>query len=424
MTKVQLKLPAKLKPVFARPRGSVLYRGAHGGRGSAKSYNFAKMAAVFALVEPLRVLATREFQVSIKESFHAELKAAIQSEPWLEASFDIGVDYIRGIGPTNRGSEFIFRGLHRNIGSLKSLSGIDLTIVEEAEDVPEESWLALEATVLRKAKSEIWPIWNPKDKESPVDVRMRSGITDESLIALAELNWRDNPWFPKNLRLLREREEKRLDPGVYAWVWEGSYLENSNARVFRHLQKATFEVPNDALILQGADWGYSVDPTVLVRAFIGTWNGRTAVYDPTGDTLFVSHESFKVGLEIDDTVQEWDGLDPNEWGSARHWTTIADSANPQMISHLNRHGYTVEGAVKGKNSVQEGVRFLQDYNIVVHPRCENTFREMLGYSFVIDPLTRKVTPKLVDKDNHVIDSLRYAVEPIRNPSAITLFGTY
>lgn len=424
MSRVQVRLPAKLKPVFAKPRGSVLYRGAHGGRGSAKSYNFAKMAAIFGYIEPLRVLATREFQVSIKESFHAELKAAIQSEPWLEAGYDIGVDYIRGKASTNLGTEFIFRGLHRNIGSLKSLSGIDLTIVEEAEDVPEDSWLALEATVLRKPKSEIWPIWNPKIKGSPVDVRMRSGITEPDQVAMVELNWRDNPWFPKNLRLLREREEKRLDPGVYNWVWEGGYLENSNARVFRHVQKGMFEVPEDALFLHGADWGYSIDPTVLVRAFIGTWNGRTAKYDPTGDTLFVSHERFEVGLEIDDTVADWDKLVPGQPGAARHWTVIADSANPQMISHLNRHGYNVQGAVKGPNSVEEGVRFLQDYNIVVHPRCENTLRELLGYMFKIDPLTNKVTPVLVDKDNHVIDSLRYAVEPIRNPAAVTLFGNY
>lgn len=424
MTKVQLKLPAKLKPVFAKPRGSVIYRGAHGGRGSAKSFNFAKMSAVFAYMEPLRVLATREFQVSIKESFHAELKAAIQSEPWLDAAFDIGVDYIRGIGPHNRGSEFIFRGLHRNIGSLKSLSGIDLTIVEEAEDVPEDSWLALEATVLRKSRSEIWPIWNPKDEGSPVDARMRSGITDPAQMAIAELNWRDNPWFPKNLRLLREREEKRLDPGVYEWVWEGKYLKNSNARVFRHVQKVQFEVPQDALFQHGADWGYSIDPTVLVRCFIGTWNGTTAKYDPTGDTLFVTHERFQVGLEIEDTPGDWDNLVPGQHGAARRWTVIADSANPQMISYLNRHGYNVEGAVKGPNSIEEGIRFLQDYNIVVHPRCENTLRELLGYMFKIDPQTKKVTPVLVDKDNHVIDSLRYAVEPIRNPKPVTLFGNY
>ena len=101
------------------------------------------MAAVWGYAEPLRILATREFQASIKESFHAELKAAIASEPWLEAHYDVGVDYLRG----RNGTEFIFRGLRHGVNTIKSLSKIDLTIVEEAEDVPETSWLALEATV-------------------------------------------------------------------------------------------------------------------------------------------------------------------------------------------------------------------------------------------------------------------------------------
>ena len=96
MTTARISLPAKLVPVFAQPRGAVQYRGAHGGRGSAKSFTFAKMAAIWGYAEPLRVLATREFQASIKESFHAELKAAIASEPWLEAHYDIGFDYLRG----------------------------------------------------------------------------------------------------------------------------------------------------------------------------------------------------------------------------------------------------------------------------------------------------------------------------------------
>ena len=91
MAKVQIKLPPKLVPVFAAPRGSVAYRGAFGGRGSGKTFNFAKMAAVYSYREPLRVLCTRQYQTSIKESFHAELKLANASEPWLEDSFDVGV---------------------------------------------------------------------------------------------------------------------------------------------------------------------------------------------------------------------------------------------------------------------------------------------------------------------------------------------
>lgn len=137
--------------MFSHPRGSLRYRGAHGGRMSAKSASFAKMASVFGYAEPLRILCTRDIQDSIKESFHAELKNAIASEPWLAAAYDVGENYIRG----KNGTEFIFKGLRHNIGSIKSMAQIDICIIEEAEDVAEHSYIALEPTI-RAPKSEIW----------------------------------------------------------------------------------------------------------------------------------------------------------------------------------------------------------------------------------------------------------------------------
>lgn len=133
MTEAVVRLPKKIKEAFRPARGEVRYRGARGGRGSGKSFNFAKMAAVWGVIEPLRFLCTREFQGSIKESFHAELKNAIASEPWLEAAYDVGVDYLRSrINKT----EFLFKGLRHNVSSVKSMAQIDVCIVEEAEDVP------------------------------------------------------------------------------------------------------------------------------------------------------------------------------------------------------------------------------------------------------------------------------------------------
>ena len=133
MTQATVKIPPKLVPIFTTPRGSAQYRALYGGRGSAKSFTAALMAAIWGYAEPLRILCTREFQASIKESFHAELKAAIASQPWLEDHYDVGIDYLRG----RNGTEFIFRGLRHNVGSIKSLAKIDLTICEEAEDIPE-----------------------------------------------------------------------------------------------------------------------------------------------------------------------------------------------------------------------------------------------------------------------------------------------
>jgi phage terminase large subunit len=218
MTTAEISLPPILVNVFSPPRGEARYRCMYGGRGSGKSQTAAIMAAVWGYAEPLKILCCREFQESIRSSFHAELKAAIEAHPWLSAHYDVGIDYLRGAN----GTEFIFRGLRRNEQSIKSLAKIDLTIVEEAEDIPESSWLALEATVFRQPKSEIWTIWNPKREDSPVDRRFRKHTPPGTLIT--EINWRDNPFFPKALEDLRAQQEITLDPTVYRHVWEGDYL--------------------------------------------------------------------------------------------------------------------------------------------------------------------------------------------------------
>ncbi len=181
------------------------------------------MAAVWGLAEPLRILAARDLQVTIKESFHAELKGAIEAEPWLAENYEIGVDFLRG----RNGTEFIFRGLRHNTGSIKSLAGIDLTIVEEAEDVTEDAWIALEATVLRRPKSELWAIWNPKRRGSPVDRRFRQ-FYDPANMAFAKMNWRDNPRFPSGLNDLRVSQQKSMSEEMYRHIWEGDYEAESD----------------------------------------------------------------------------------------------------------------------------------------------------------------------------------------------------
>lgn len=404
MTATQIELPPKLVPILAPPRGEVQYRALHGGRGSGKSFNAAKMAAIWGYVEPLRCLATREFQASIKDSFYAELKAAISSEPWLEAHYDVGVDYIRGAN----GTEWLFRGLRHNVQSVKSLAKIDLTIVEEAEDVPENSWLALEATVFRQPKSELWPIWNPRLDGSPVDMRFRKNPPPNLLIA--QVNWYDNPFFPENLETLRRREQERLDPNTYAHVWEGAYLVNSDAQVFANkftVENFTVQEHWDGPY-QGGDFGFSQDPTTAVRCYIDE------------DILYVSNECGQVGLELDDTPYFIRRKIPNFEDYVTRW----DSARPESISHIKRKGLPRSEAVdKWSGSVEDGIAFLKSFRkIVVHPRCTETIKEMRLYSYKVDRLTGDILPKLVDAWNHYIDALRYAVTPlVKRPGQVMMF---
>ena len=400
----KVTLPEKLVPVFTPPRGELQYRGAHGGRGSGKSFNFAKMAAIWGYTEPLRVLATREYQGSIKESFYAELKSAILSETWLSSSYVIGTDFIKG----RNGTEFIFMGLRRSINSIRSLAQIDLTIVEEAEDVPENSWLMLEATVFRRPKSELWAIWNPRLRGSPVDLRFRVHPPENG--AFAEMNYWDNPFFPKGLETLRAREEQRLDPDTYSHVWEGQYLTNSNAQVYSGKWRVMeFEPgPDWDGPYQGGDFGFSQDPLAAVRCWI---------HD---ETLFVEYEAGAVGLELDDTPSFLSYHIPGWEQYVSRW----DNSRPESISLFSRGGMPrAESADKWPGSVEDGVQFIRSFRqIVVHPRCKNTIGEMKLYSYKVDRYSGDVLPVIVDANNHYMDAIRYALAPIiRHPVMVQMF---
>ena len=214
--KVQVKLPPKLISVFS---GEARYRGARGGRGSAKSFNFAKMTAIRGYMEPMKILCCRQQQNSLKDSVFDQIKLAIEDEPWLEAFYDIGESYING----KNGTEYIFRGLKRNAREIKSITGVKICWVEEAEDVTEESWQFLIPTI-REANSEIWVTWNPENETAPTNVRFIHDPPDNAKII--ELNWRDNPWFPDVLN--EERlSDKRRNSLFYDHIWEGKFLDAS-----------------------------------------------------------------------------------------------------------------------------------------------------------------------------------------------------
>jgi phage terminase large subunit len=404
MATAQIKLPPKLIPLFTHKRGDLRYRCSYGGRGSGKSFTFAKMAAVWGYSEKLRILCTREMQNSIKESFHAELKNAIASEPWLEAAYDVGVDYIRG----HNGTEFIFRGLRHNQGSIKSLAQIDLCIVEEAEDVPESSWEILEPTI-RAPKSEIWVIWNRRLRGSPTDKRFIQSKPPRSMVV--EMNFNDNPWFPPELEEQRIHAQDVMDDALYRHVWEGEYYEQSDAQVFAGKYKIKDFKPSDAWDgpYFGVDFGFSQDPTAAVKAWAHN-----------GD-LYIEYEAGQVGLELDDTPQHLiDRIPGIERNTAR-----CDNARPESISYLRRHGIPRAIACKkGKGSVEDGVEFIKSFKTVyIHPRCKETAQEFRLYSYKIDRLTGDILDVIVDDNNHYIDRLRYALEPaMKNTKKIKVKG--
>lgn len=253
MTAASIQLPEKLIPVFA---GSADVRGAYGGRGSAKTRSFAKMAAVKGYQYGMEgisgiILCARQFMNSLDDSSLEECKRAIEEEPWLAEYYDIGEKYIKSKdGRIN----FAFAGLDRNIASVKSKGRVLLCWIDEAEPVTDYALSILEPTLREEGtdwNAELWVTWNPERKGSAVDKLYRN--SKDPMTKVVELNWRDNPKFPEKLnrQRLKDKEQRSDD---YEWIWEGAYRTVSSGAYFaKHLteakaQKRIGRVPADPLM--------------------------------------------------------------------------------------------------------------------------------------------------------------------------------
>ncbi len=389
----KIKIAPKARPVAEPPLGAYRYRGLFGGRGSAKSYTFAAMLAIRGAEQKLRILATREYQTSIKESFYAEVEEVIASNDTLSHMYDVGENYIR----SRTGTEFIFRGLRHNISAIRSMSGINVAVVEEAEDVPEKSWRALTPTI-RAPGSEIWAAWNPRDKGSPVDKRFRQRTPKNGIFL--EMNYADNPFFPDVLEQERLEDLELYDPATYAHVWEGAYLENSDVQILHgKVRVEEFEPEKEwGGPYYGLDFGFSQDPTAAVEAYIND------------NTLYVYREAGGIGIEIDQTADVVKKAMPR----IEDCYIRADAESPQNISYLARNGLPkILPCKKWAGSVKYGVKHLRSYRaIVIHPSCSQLHKETRLYSYKVDRYSNEPTTEIVDAHNHYIDALRYALTPV------------
>ena len=385
MTVLTIDTPKAFAPLLTPAR----YKGAYGGRGSCKSRFFASLMIEENIQRKQDNVCLREIQRSLEFSVKKLLENTIQG---MNAGAYFEVQDRRIL--SKRGGVIIFEGLQNHTSeSIKSLEGFARAWVEEAQNLSQSSMDLLRPTI-RAPKSELWFSWNPKRATDPVDVLLRQNTPPGSVVI--EANYQDNPWFPEVLRKEMEYDRGR-DIDKYNHVWLGQYESSSEARGFKNWKVEEFDSPSEGIYRLGADWGFANDPAVLIRARI------------EGKRLYIDHEAYMVGCEIDQLPDLFD-IVPD----SRKWFITADSARPETISYMKKHGFPkIAPAAKGKGSIEDGIEWLKSFDIIVHPRCEHTIQELTCYSYKVDPLTQRVLPILADKDNHVIDSLRYGCEGAR-----------
>jgi phage terminase large subunit len=404
------------------------FKGLYGGRGGAKSWSIARALIIIAMREypenpttgaptswpipdgsaavPCLIVCLREFQTTIRDSVHRIISQQI---------------FLMGLGKYFKiekglitclltGAEFIFKGISRDPNGVRSLEGGKYWWLEEAHNISRDSWEIIEPTARRRG-SEIWVSYNPDQWDDPTHLKLVSGEPEDILnedthprAIIRKVNWKDNPWFPPDLDLTR-RHMLRTDPEAYDHIWGGNTRRLTDAVIFKNKYKiCTFETPHWARLRYGADFGFSQDPSTLIRFWMGPPLEELQTLQSGDnkskkeDCLYIDQEAYAVGVDLKEMKAFYNRVD----GAQAH-PIKCDNSRPETISYLRGEGFNTSAADKWPGSVEDGIAHMRGFTkIYIHESCKWTATEFRLYSYKVDKKTGLILTDIVDAHNHCI----------------------
>jgi PBSX family phage terminase large subunit len=388
-----MEIPEEFERLFGTDwREAAIY----GGRNSLKSHTVARYLLIRARQAKTRIGCFREFQNSITESSHQLLADIIQQ--YNLTDFKV-TD--KAIVNTINGSDFLFKGLHHNEQSVKSIEGIDIAWVEEAQTISKNSIDTLTPTV-RKPGSQIIYTYNRLLEDDPVHQRLVIEGRPNTLIINVNYDIAlKYGWMADVLRLEME-DDKANRPSLYKhkWLGEPSSMERKIYKDWKIIE----ELPHEAkLVRRGLDFGYTNDPTTIVSIY--SYNGGYILHE----------ELYRKGMlnnQIADTLNSLP--EPST-------LVVGDSSEPKSIAEIRLHGVNIVGvdkvggvdALGNKKSFKRyAIDFVQQQKISVTQDSPNIIREYLGYLFREDK-TGKILNDPEDGDDHTMDSILYGFHSLR-----------
>lgn len=394
----EFSFPEKMDPLLPNEQGEwpyFQYVFAPGGRGGGRTRGFASLLILKMRMRPLRWLCAREIQNSIRDSSHLVLRDEIERQGLGEGGTKEFIVTEQEIRHRN-GGFIMFRGLSKNLDSLKSIEGLNGVMIEEAASVSAVSLEKLIPTVIRNSGTELWFLYNRENEDDPVYL-LEKNPPPKSIII--EMSLDDNPWATQDMKDKRDMDYIN-DPDRASWIWGGKCLKNSSAQIMRGKWRIeAFEPVHGSWDgpYFGMDFGFSQDPIHAVEVWLHA------------NKVFVRRESVGVEVDIDRYPEALMKLPGSEKRELR-----CDCSRPESISYLQRHGFPKAlAARKWPGSVEDGIAWLRSHDaIVVHPDCPEFAEECRLYSYKVDKHTGEVLTDIVDKNNHGMDALRYAVEPM------------
>lgn len=372
-----------------------------GGRGSGKSFAISTLLCLLTQEEGHTVLFTRYTLRAASISIIPEFVDKIE-RLGMETLFTITKDEIINI---STGSKILFRGIKTSSGNqvanLKSLQGVTTWVLDEAEELVDESIFdTIDLSVRQKGiQNRVIMIMNPTTKEHFIYQRFfeAKGVQEGSNITKGDTTYIHTTYLDnldnlsesylaqiEDIKLRRPKKFKHQILGGWLDKAEGVIFENWSIGEFKHVGKSVF----------GQDFGFSVDPTTLVETNI----------DKTNKKIYLKLHYYKPSLTTTQIAELNNRI-------AKDSLIIADSAEPRLISELMSKGNNILPTIKGQGSVTYGIGMMQDFDLIVDPESTELIKELNNYCWL-----EKKSSTPVDDFNHAIDAIRYAVSyQLENP---------
>lgn len=397
MSETVARFPKKLRFLFEPAR----YKVARGGRGSGKSWGFARALLVIGAQRPTRVLCAREVQKSIQQSVHQLLKDQI-GELGLGAFYEVLATEIRG----KNGTQFFFSGLSdMTAESLKSFEGIDIVWCEEAQAITKNSWDILIPTI-RKDASEIWITYNPQLESDETHKRFTMNPPPDCVNV--ELNYTDNPYFPAVLEAERKHAQATMKAEEYAHIWEGKCKPAVEGAIYfdqmAQADKRIGAVPHDGQLKTHAVWdlGFNDSMAIILAQKVSSEVRIVGYIEGTQRTLADYSAELKA-LRLDGQAVNWGKVWlPHDGFATRHQTGKSDAKVMEAL------GWKVERVPQ--IDVESGIGRARELFPRVYFNKERTARliECLKrYRRHVSTTTGEPGKPMHDEFSHGADAFRY-----------------
>ena len=384
-----ITLNNKYKPLF---ENDTRYFIITGGRGSSKSFGVGTFTNLLSFEQGHKILFTRQTMTSAHLSIIPEFQEKIDLME-LNEMFDVTKSEIRN---KQSNSEIIFRGIRTSSGdqtaNLKSLQGVTTWILDEAEELTDETTFdKINLSIRQKGKqNRIILILNPATKEHWIYKRFFeergvqegfNGIKDD--VTYIHTTYEDNidnldqSFINEILRL------KETNPQKYKHQILGGWLNKAEGVVFTNWRIDNFQ--EVGTIVFGQDFGFSVDPTSLIKVSI----------DKSKKRIYAKEYLYKTSLTTSDIYNE-------NLRYCNRSLIVADSAEPRLIQELKSRGLNIKGIKKP--TIIERIALVQDYELIVDSESTNLIKELNNYVW-----HDKKSQTPIDDYNHLLDALGYAV---------------